>query len=302
VVAELWAGFNRVAQGNPDAWNPAPMSADEIATTTPKNRLIAYPYNKWHVSQQNVDQASALVFCSVARAEALGVPRDRWVFPHAIVDSNHMVPISERAVLHRSPGFATAGARAFALAGVGVDDIAHVDLYSCFPIAVRTQALELGLGTDRALTVTGGMPFCGGPLNNYVVQSTATMMRVLRADPASLGLVTAISGMITKQGVTIWSTEPPVGGYRYDDVTASVVPLVAVVPVVDGVDERGIVSTYTVKGDAEGPARSIALVDIGGDRRALVVSDDRAVAAHLVANDAVGAAVQVHADDTFTLV
>lgn len=301
LVAEFWAGFNRVAQTNPDAWNPAPMSAEQIATTTAKNRLIAHPYNKWHVSQQNVDQASALVFCSVARAEALGVPRERWVFPHAIVDSNHMVPLSQRAIMHRSPGFAVAGARAFALAGAGPDEIEHVDLYSCFPIAARTQVLELGLSVDRALTVTGGMAFCGGPLNNYVVQSTAAMMRVLRDDPGSRGLVTAISGMITKQGVSIWSSEPPAAGYRYHDATAEVVPLVAVVPTVDGVDAHGAVLTYTVNADADGPRRSIALVDVGPDRRALVVSDDREVAAHLVATDAVGVAVHVHADETFTL-
>ncbi len=301
VVAEFWAGFNRVAQANPDAWNRTPMTAAQIATTTPKNRLIAYPYNKWHVSQQNVDQASALVFCSVAHAEALGVARDRWVFPHVIVDSNHMVPVSRRAVMHRSPGFAIAGARAFALAGAGADDIAHVDVYSCFPIAARTQALELGLGTDRPLTVTGGMAFGGGPFGNYVVQSAATMMRVLRADPGSRGLVTAISGMITKQGVSIWSTEPPAAGYRFDDVSAAVAAEVGEVPTVDGVDGSGRVLTYTVNADTEGPRRAIAVVDLGENRRALVASDDRAVAAHLVADDAAGVVVQVHADETFTL-
>ena len=301
VVADLWSRFNVIAQANPDAWNRSPMTPEAIALTTAKNRLIAYPYNKWHVSQLNVDQAAALLFCSVARAEALGVPRDRWVFPHAIVDSNYVVPVSERAVIHRSPGFAHAGARAFALAGVGVDDIAHVDLYSCFPIAVRTQALELGLRLDRPLTVTGGMTFGGGPLGNYVVQSTAKMMHVLRDDPASRGLVTGISGMITKQGVSIWSTEPPTAGYRFDDVSALVAPEVAVVATVAGVGGDGVVVTFTVNADEAGPSRSIAVIDRGDGTRVIASSDDRALATHLMDVDGIGARVRVHADDSFTL-
>ena len=301
VLAAFWERFSEIAVANTDAWNRVPMTAADIATTTAKNRLIAFPYNKWHVSQQNVDQAGALVLCSVARAEALGVPRDRWVFPHAIVDSNHMVPVSQRAVMHRSPGFALAGARAFELTGIGVDEIDHVDLYSCFRIAVRTQALELGLGIDRPLSVTGGMVFGGGPFGNYVVQSTAKMMQVLRSDPGSRGLVTAISGMITKQGVSIWSTEPPVAGYRYDDVSDAAARATPVVPTADAVATSGTIVTYTVNADAEGPSRSIAVVELRDGTRALVVSDDRALAAHLIAHDSVGVTARVRADESFTL-
>lgn len=296
VVASLWSRMNAVAVHNPDAWNRVPMSAEAIATTTPKNRLIAHPYNKWHVSQQNVDQAAAFLLCSVETATALGVPRDRWIFPHAIVDSNHMVPVSARGLLHRSPGFALAGARALELAGVGIDDVAHVDLYSCFPIAVRTQALELGLALDRPLTVTGGMTFGGGPFGNYVLQSTAKMLQVLRADPGSTGLVTAISGMITKQGVCLWSTEPPAGGYRADDVTAAAAAATPQVPLVSGVDARGTVLTWTVNADDDGPSRSLALVDLGDGTRTLVESADRALAETLVRDDVAGAAVTCRAD------
>ena len=302
IVSELWSRFSAVAITNKDAWNRTPMLPDHIAATGPKNRLIAHPYSKWHVSQQNVDQAGAFLLCSVATAEALGVARDRWVFPHAIVDSNHMVPITQRALMHRSPGFAVAGARALELAGAGIDDIVHVDLYSCFPIAVRTQARELGLGTDRRLTVTGGMTFGGGPFGNYVLQSTAKMLEVLRADPGSRGLVTAISGMITKQGVCIWSTEPPAAGYRSADVSAEAAAVTPEVPTVDAVEASGSVLTWTVNADADGPSRALALVDLGDGTRALVESTDRALAAHLVAHDIAGAQVACRADSSFELV
>jgi acetyl-CoA C-acetyltransferase len=301
VVARFWAGVGEAAASNPIAWHPAGMPAAQIAATGPKNRLIAFPYNKWHVSQQNVDQASALLFCSVGRATELGIPRDRWVFPHAIVDANHMVPVTNRAAMHRSPGFALAGARAAELAGVALPDVAHVDLYSCFPIAVRTQVLELGLDPATPVSVTGGMTFGGGPFGNYVLQGAARMAQVLRDHPGEPGLVTAISGMITKQGVSIWSTDPPAAGYRHDDVSGAAAAATAEVPVVDPLDARGTVITWTVNADADGPSRAIALVDLGAGRRALAVSDDRALAGHLVTADAIGAGASVTADGSFRL-
>jgi acetyl-CoA C-acetyltransferase len=86
LVAELWARFNTVARDNPDAWNRAPMTAEDIRTPGPRNRPLAFPYNKWHNSQWNVDQAAAFVLCSVEAARTRGLSNDRWVFPHVIVE------------------------------------------------------------------------------------------------------------------------------------------------------------------------------------------------------------------------
>ncbi len=268
-IAGLWAGFNAVAQGNPAAWNREPMTAEDISRPGPRNRPLAWPYLKWHNSQWNVDQAAALILCSAEAASAAGVPTERWVFPHCVAWSDHMVPLTERVEMHRSPGFRLA----FGALGVGVDDIAHVDLYSCFPIAVRTQALELGLTADRPWTVTGGMTFAGGPLNNYVLQSTAKMAQVLRDDPAGLGLVTAISGMSTKQGATLWSTRPAPAGYRAVDVTPGAARTPTVV-VDDGASGPATVATYTVLSDESGPGRSVVVADLPGGSRAIATSRD----------------------------
>jgi acetyl-CoA C-acetyltransferase len=300
VVAQLWAGFNAVAQRNPDAWNRAPMSADDIRQPGPKNRPLAFPYNKWHNSQWNVDQAACLLLCSVEAARAHGIPEDRWVFPHAIVDSEHMVPVSQRAELHRSPGFAIAGRRAFELAGVGVDDIAHVDLYSCFPVAVRVQAAELGLSLERPLTVTGGMTFGGGPLNNYVLQSTAAMMRELRADPGSVGLVTAISGMITKQGVSVWSTRPPAEGYRGEDVSDAVAAATRRVDTEIAEDSEAVVATYTVLFDDGRPTKGVVVADRRDGGRTVATSDDDALLGSMISEEWCGRTVQLHPSATFT--
>ncbi|HEY2427543.1 MAG TPA: hypothetical protein VGI06_01335 [Acidimicrobiales bacterium] len=288
-VAGLWEGFSAVAAANPEAWHRTPMAASDIRTPGPANKPLAWPYNKWHTSQWNVDQAACLILCSAEAARAHGVPADQWVFPHAIAWSDHMVPVSHRRAIHRSPGFRLAGRAAFGLVGAGPDDIAHADLYSCFPIAVRTQALELGLGADRALTVTGGMTFAGGPLNNYVLQSTARMASVLRRDPDALGLVTAVSGMLTKQGVSIWGCRPPAVGFRSADVTAADAESTGRVPLVTeataattATDAAGpptpagpaTVAGYTVVAGGDAPDRAVVVVDLGDDRRALASSTD----------------------------
>ena len=288
-VADRWASFNAVAQRNPQAWHRTPMTADEIRTPGPGNRALAFPYNKWHNSQWNVDQAAALVLCSAATAAACGVPQDRWVFPHAITESNVMVPVSARSGMTTSPGFAAAGAAAYKLAGKGPDQIEHSDLYSCFPAAVECQIEELGLA-GREVTVTGGMTFAGGPLNNYVLQALVAMVDILRANPSAAGLVTAVSGMITKQGVSIWGAHPPAAGYRFEDV----VPPVPGREVVTHVAGAGTVATYTTFG-----TQSVVIADRSDGLRAIATSDDPDIAASMRTEEWCGLPVRLHASGGF---
>jgi acetyl-CoA C-acetyltransferase len=208
--------------------------------------------------------------------------------------------VSQRQELHRAPGFAQAGQLAFELAGIGVDDCAHVDLYSCFPVAVRVQAAELGLSPERPLTITGGMTFGGGPLNNYVLQSTAAMMATLRDDPGSFGLVTAVSGMITKQGVSIWSTEPSAAGYRSADVTESVAAAMPVVETVIAGEDDAAVCTYTVLYSEAAPSRAVVVAARSGGGRSVVVSTDPQVLTSMVTEEWCGRTVRIHADATFS--
>ncbi len=300
-VAELWAGFSRIAADNPRAWHRRPLAAAEIRDAGAHNRMLAFPYTKRHTSQWNVDQAAALVLCSVGKARALGLSSDGWVFPLAGTESNHMVPVAMRAELHRCPAAAIAGGRAFALAGVGIDDIAYVDLYSCFPVAVEIQARELGLGADRPLTVTGGMAFAGGPLNNYVLQSTVRMAEVLRADAGSVGLVTAVSGMVTKQGVALWSTTPPRGGFGFADVTAEARAQTATRPLVAKHDGPATVASYTVVYADEAPAFGVTVCDLPDGSRTVATTDDPALAAALVGDGTCGRTVRLRSGGMVSL-
>ncbi|HZT65891.1 MAG TPA: acetyl-CoA acetyltransferase [Acidimicrobiales bacterium] len=266
-ISQLWARFNAVAVANPYAWYRKPMTAEEIRTPSPDNRMVGFPYTKAMNSNWDLDQAAAVILCSAGAAEAAGVPRDRWVFLHAGADAHDTLLVSNRWSLGRSPAIRAAGGRVLELAGVGADDLAHVDLYSCFPSAVQVAAAEIGLAEDRQLTVTGGLTFAGGPLNNYVTHSVATMAGVLRSDPGSVGLVTANGGYLTKHAMGVYSTEPPPAGYRWDDVQ----PQVDAEPTRESVDEHeGAVEieAYTVMHGREGPEKALVACLLPDGRRA----------------------------------
>jgi len=219
-IGALWARCSSVASHNPYAWIRDPMTADELTTVSESNRMIAYPYTKLLTANLQVDQGAAAILCSAAAAEAAGVPRDRWVFPLSGADAEDHWFLSHRADFHSSPAIRLAGASALALAGTGVDDVAHLDLYSCFPSAVEIAAAELGVPDDdpsRPLTVTGGMTFAGGPGNNYGTHSLATMVGVLRGEPGTTGLTTGLGWYVSKHSVGVYGTEPATDRPHDDD-------------------------------------------------------------------------------------
>ena len=299
-VARLWADFSRVAADNPYAWNRKSVSAEDITGARGGNRMLAFPYTKLHNSQWNVDQAAGLIFCSVAAARAAGVPESQWVFPLAVADANHMVPLSERAELHRSHGFRIAGRRALEIAGLGIGAVAHLELYSCFPVAVRVQARELSIPAGRRLTVTGGMAFAGGPLNNFVLQALVRMAEILRAARGSAGMVTAVSGMLTKQGVSLWSAQPPAEPFRFADVTREVARATKTVEVVGDYEGPASIAAYTVLYDGDAPVRAVLICDLSAGRRALAVTTDRQLAAAMIEREYCGRTVRIGQDRAVT--
>ena len=223
-IGELWSQFSTVAATNPHAWSREPLSAEEIWQPGPGNRMISWPYTKLMNSNNMVDQGAALVLTSADKATYLQIPSDRWVFPYAGTDSHDTYAIGERAEFYTSPAIRIAGKRALELAGAGIDDVDLIDIYSCFPSAVQVAANELGLPVGdpgRPLTVTGGLTFAGGPWNNYVTHSIATMAEQLIANPGQRGLITANGGYLTKHSFGVYGTEPPAHEFRWEDVQSS---------------------------------------------------------------------------------
>jgi acetyl-CoA C-acetyltransferase len=221
-ISELWSRFSEVASHNPHAWLRERHTAEEIRTPSATNRPVSFPYPKLMNSNNNVDQAAALILCSVDAARRFGIPEDRWIYPWAGTDAHDHYFVSNRDNLYSSPAIRFAGNRCLDLAGVGVKALDHVDLYSCFPVAVEVAAAELGLDERRPLTVTGGLTFGGGPLNNYVMHSIARMAEVLREDRGAKGLVTANGGYLTKHAFGVYSAQPPAQAFRHEDLQAKV--------------------------------------------------------------------------------
>jgi acetyl-CoA C-acetyltransferase len=302
-ISELWARFNAVAVGNPHAWIREPLTAEQIRTPTPDNRWIWWPYTKAMNANNAVEQSAALIVCSAESAAALGVPRDRWVFPRAATQAHDTYIVSHRRDLHSAPALGAAARALLALAGgLSTDDLAHVDLYSCFPSAVEVAAAEIGLGFDRQLTVTGGLSFAGGPWNNYGTHAIATLAGVLRADPGSLGLVTGIGGYLTKHTLGLYSTEPPPDGFRSADAQehAEATPTRGLAEEVDG---TATVESWVVQHGRDGDAEAVqaaCLLDDG--RRAWASSDDGDTVAEMRSGaEQVGRVVKIGADGALSL-
>lgn len=299
-TAEMWAGFSRVAAGNPDAWRRDPVTPELLEHPSAKNPMLAAPYTKWHCSQWNVDQAAGFVLCSTEAADRAGVPQDRRVYPLAIAESNHMLAVSRRAEVHRAPAARIGGERVGELTGRDVAASDWVDLYSCFPVAVRIQARELGLPTDdpdrRPLSVGGGMTFGGGPLNNATFQALARMVPLLRERPGSTGLLTFISGIITKHGTSLWSTEPPERGFAFSDISSEVAAATPALDVVDGHRGTATVDAYTVAHESGTPRYATVVATTPAGARIVARSDATDLAADMVAEEWCGREITVDGD------
>jgi acetyl-CoA C-acetyltransferase len=221
-IAALWSRFAAVAAEQPEAWSRTPWTAEEIAAVAPDNRMVTFPYTKRMCANMTVDQSAAVLVCSDEVAREMGVPEDRMVYLHAGADAHDTYLVSERWSLARSPAIAQTGSDVLAAAGLGIDDVARFDLYSCFPSAVEMAIEALGLGGPlagdyRPLTLTGGLAYFGGPGNNYVTHSVAAMVQACRADPGSVGMVTGVGWYLTKHSAGLYSTRPPAGGFTRVD-------------------------------------------------------------------------------------
>lgn len=268
-ISRLWSRFSAVAADNPHAWLPRFHSPAEVDADSPANRPISSPYRKLMTANIAVDLGAGLVLASAAAAARAGVPENKWVFVHAGAHAEEQWFVSERADISQVPAIGAAGRDALAQAQIGIDDVAHVDLYSCFPFAVEAAAEQLGLPLDdpaRPLTKTGGLTFAGAPVNNYSTHGIAALAQALRADPGSFGLATALGWFATKHAIGVYSTTPPAAPFAQSDaglamarpparkavegfVGEAVVEAATVAYAKSGAPEALIVSALTADGD-----------------------------------------------------
>lgn len=278
-LGSLLAPFSQVAAGNPHAWFRDPLAAERIAVPAADNRLVSEPYTKRMCAFLGVDQAAALVVCSLEAARAAGVG-DRAVFVLSGASCNDIWEPVARPVLGASPAIAAAAGAALAAAGHGIDEVDLLDLYSCFPSAVQAALGALGLAGDdrRALTVTGGLPYFGGPGNNYSTHAIATLTDRLRDTGRGLGLVGALGWYLTKHCYGLYGTSPGPAGYREGDTSAAQASIDAEALDVVGatVTAEGTIAAATVTYYGTEPVSAPAYITLDDGRRAVANATDAA--------------------------
>ncbi|HEY3096710.1 MAG TPA: acetyl-CoA acetyltransferase [Acidimicrobiia bacterium] len=281
-LGELLAPFTDLAAANPNAWFRVARSADEIITATPENRMVGYPYTKYMVSIMDVDMAAAVMLASHEAADALGVPPERRVYLRGWCYATDPTYVAEHEELWRSPAMAAAAREALRVGGVGVDDVAHLDVYSCFGSSVNFARDALGLGDDdsRSLTVTGGLPYHGGAGSDYMAHSIATMADVLSGDPGSYGLVSGVGMHMTKHVYGLYSTEPGAVAPPEQERVQSGVDAEGRREIRDVYDGAATVAAYSIVHGREGdPEWGVVVCDLPeGDRAYGKVLDPDALA------------------------
>jgi acetyl-CoA C-acetyltransferase len=302
VMGALFAPFTRVAAANPHAASRTVRSPAELAAPSERNRPVADPYTRYLVAREKVNQGAAVLLASVAAARRLGIPAQRWVFLHGHADLTER-PLLERADLAAAPACVLAARHALEVAGITADDLSWLDLYSCFPVAVF--AICDGLGLDpadpRGLTVTGGLPFFGGPGNNYSLHAIAGIVRRVRATPGSYGFVGANGGVLSKYSAGVYCTAP--APWRPDDSAALQARVAGwpAPPAAARADGQAIIETWTVTYRRDGSRTGIIVGRLAADGRRFLArteDGDTAITGFLAKGEPAGARVLVRPTGT----
>jgi acetyl-CoA C-acetyltransferase len=302
--AQLWSANSKAAASNPYAWLRRELSPSEVATPSDDNRMISWPYPKRMVANPNVNQGAATIITSLAKARAAGIAEDQLVFIGAGAVANE-----PRDWLTR-PQFVQSHAQTAVLNAMQrhAESFDAVELYSCFPVVPKLARRTLGLGADQPTSVTGGLSFFGGPLNNYMSHAACAMVREVRAG-VKLGLVYGQGEFVTKHHALILGREPQVRDNRPDAVLdmgaqATADPMLGPpVAINETPDSDATLETFTVLFDPAGRpdyGAVIARLDSGGRTLARVPAGHATELSLLMspAKSPVGLRGHVHTDSS----
>ena len=268
-MGRLFAPFTRVAAAHPHAAAPVERTASELSTPSAGNRVVAEPYTMRLSAREKVNQGAAVLMMSAHAARRFGVPPEKSVLlaGHADLRERELL---DRPDLSAGPAAVAAVREALRVAGVAADELSTLDLYSCFPAPVFAVADEFGLAPDdpRGLTVTGGLPYFGGPGNNYAMHAIAETVRRARRTPGTYGLVGANGGILSAYSAGVYTTEPADWA---PDESAKLQAEVDAGPAVARAERAAgaaTIETYTVRHDRDGTRAGIVIgrLTAGGDR------------------------------------
>ncbi len=292
MLGQLMAPLARVAAAHPLARYPQGPSAAQISTVTADNRLVGSPYTKWMNARPAVDMAAAVVMCTLERAQSLGIPTEQMVFLNGFASANDHWHVSTRRQLAASPAIREAGRAALQMSRLQLEDIDAFDLYSCFPSAVQIARDELGLGAQdpRALSLTGGLPYFGGPGNNYSLHAVVQAVHELRERRHQNVMVTANGWYLTKHAIGIYSARPHAGEMVASQKIQQRLDAEPTRQLRERASGTGTVETYTVVHDRHGATSAIVLGTLGSGERFLAnVPGSRAELTALAQQELLGA-------------
>lgn len=297
-MAELFAPFSKVAAKNPFSSSPVERSVDEIVTVTDENRMICDPYPRLLVARDTVNQGAAALLMSVAAARRLGVPEAKWVYLRGHASQTEQ-DLLDRVDLSVSVSARQSVAEALRVAGIGIEDVATFDLYSCFPFPVFVVCDEFGLAPDdpRGLTLTGGLPYFGGPGNSYSLHGIAETVAQMRSHPGAFGLVGANGGVMSKYSVGVYSTDPADWAADRSKALQADIAALPKVAVTRNADGPGTIETYSVRYDW--PVTTgviIGRLEADGSRFMALTEDDDLVTL-MTDGDPLGARIEVKSTD-----
>ncbi|MDG5746938.1 hypothetical protein P8Q88_02000 [Qipengyuania sp. XHP0207] len=300
LMSELWAGFSQIAAANPHSQFPRERSETFLSTPSAENYPVADPYLKWHVAQDAVNQAAAVVMTTVGEARRLGIDPVKWVFLHGHAEAKDGF-VTQRQDLSRSLPIEKVLRLALETSGKHAADIALFDIYSCFPCAVLLATEALGIDwRTRPVTVTGGLPFFGGPGNNYSLHAIATMTERLRENPGDFGLILANGGFLSKEAAGVYSTQAPADWkpVSSDPIQREINAQLLGEPVDEACEME--VSTFTVVYQKGVPTRGYVIGDAPQGRcLARIEKGDAGTLSALLADDPVGKRALIkRVDDT----
>ena len=273
-IASMYEEFSKVASNNKDGWIDSPYSKEEILDNNNKNKMLAYPYNKLHCTSWNVNQSAALIICSEELAHKLEIDKNKRVYPITSSENNHMIAIQQRPKLFDSLGMKYAAnsiSKVIKRLDITLD---AYDLYSCFPAAVKMFSKSLGLDNEISKTITGSMAYAGGPLNSFVLHSTVKMIQKIRTSELSHGLVTGVSGMMTKQSFCVWGKKYK-EQFIFNDVTEEAKLNEIPIELSSIIEGEGEIIGYTIIEGNENAAKAVLYLDDEKKHRKVVSSMDK---------------------------
>ena len=249
-MAQLLAPLSQVASQNPYAFWQQAHSVDTLMSDDKSNYAICLPYSKLLVAQDAVNQGAALVMTSAGFARECGIDPRQWIFLQGYAEgADHF--LSQRVDPGTSGSMQGVFNTALESAKAQPADMDLIDIYSCFPCAVESACDALGLPIDgsKTLTVTGGLPYFGGPGNNYSLHALAEMTARLRGT-SQRALVTANGGQLSHHAAAVLANSPAIAGATALDLQSegpSVVDreTIPLVPMCD-TPEAGTIISYTV--------------------------------------------------------